>query len=131
MNEYKILIIDDNRDLADCMTILLEQAGYSPTVVYSGEDAVARVLAGHFDLAIIDLKLPGMNGGEVFYAIRQLRPAMAGILITAYRPDGRLQDMVQQGFIGVLRKPFTMDALLTRIADLRSGKSEPLLALSA
>lgn len=129
MNEFKILIVDDNRDLADCMAILLEQEGYTPTVVYTGEDAVARALVETYDLAVIDIKLPGMNGVEVFHAIRELRPGISGIMITAYQLDSLSSDVINQGTVCVLRKPFPMDALLTKISDLQQENSSLLPTL--
>lgn len=118
MSTLKVLIVDDNHDLADGLAILLSEHSYQPTVVYTGEDAVARVLMEPYDLAIIDVKLPRMNGAEVFRAIRQLRPGIMGIMMTGFRVEKLINEAMQDGAICTLHKPFPINELLHKIDEI-------------
>ena len=131
MKDFRVLIVDDNRDLADNLAELLQQEGCSTTVVYTGEDAVAHALVESYDLAVLDIKLPGINGFEVLQAIRRLRPEMTGIMMTAHEAIGVYKDMISHDDITVLRKPFQMEDLSNRIAVARREKTELLPAMSA
>lgn len=119
MKALQILIVDDNRDLSDCLAILLEDQGYEATVAYCGEDAVARVLIDPFDVIIIDMKLPGMDGTDVFRAIQELRPNTKGIMMTGYSVENSLKQAISDGAICALRKPFPMDILLSKLAEIK------------
>jgi CheY-like chemotaxis protein len=60
-----ILVVDDNRDLADCQAFLLKVAGYQVAVAYDGHDAVDAALAVRPDVVLLDIGLPGIDGYEV------------------------------------------------------------------
>ena len=128
MNDFRILIVDDNRDLADRMAVMLQQEGYSTTAVYTGEDAVAYVLAESYDLAVIDAKLPAIDGVEVFLAIRKLRPDIAGIMINAQGVNNVFKKLAGQGELVVLQKPFQMEAASDIISAIRQEESGALPA---
>ena len=74
-----------------------------------------------FDLAIIDVKLPGMNGVETFREIRKIRPETEGIMMTGYRVDQLLSEAIDDGAVCILRKPFPMDTLLNRINEIEQN----------
>lgn len=115
----KVLIVDDNHDLSDCLAVLLAEQGYDTSVVYNGEDAVKKVRDEPFDLAIIDVKLPGINGVEVFRTIRKINPEMEGIMMTGYQMDQLLAEAINDGSVSVLRKPFPMARLSAKISDIQ------------
>jgi len=119
MNIKNILVVDDNKDLAQCLSILLSEESYQVTVVYTGEDAIARAGETHFDLAIIDVKLPGINGVEVFSALRKLSPTTQGIMMTGYRVDQLLAEATDNGAVCILRKPFSMNKLIEQLNGLK------------
>lgn len=119
MNINKILIVDDNHDLAECLGIVLREEGYQVTVVFNGEDAVAKVHEEDFNLAIIDVKLPGINGVEVFRSIRDERPDTQGIMMTGYRVDPLLSEAMDYGATCVLHKPFPMELLFEQLNGIK------------
>jgi len=119
MNVNKILVVDDNHDLAECLGIVLREEGYNVTVVYNGEDAVAKAHDEDFNLAIIDVKLPGINGVEVFRTIREEHPDTQGIMMTGYRVDPLLAEAMNNGATCVLHKPFPMELLFDQLNGLQ------------
>lgn len=119
MNLKNILVVDDNIDLATCLSILLTEESYEVTVVYNGEDAIAEAGKNHFDLAIIDVKLPGISGVEVFSTLRKISPETQGIMMTGHRVDQLLQEATDNGAVCILRKPFAMEKLIEQLDGLR------------
>ncbi|MFQ5658877.1 MAG: response regulator [Gammaproteobacteria bacterium] len=121
MKPLRILIVDDNRDLSDSLGILLEEQGYLVTVVYSGEEAVDRAREEAIDLAIIDLKLPGINGAEVLRAMRRLQPGCQNMIMTGFHVDRLLTEATEDGAVCVLHKPFPMEKLFTQLAEIQQN----------
>jgi two-component system, cell cycle sensor histidine kinase and response regulator CckA len=77
--------------------------------------------AGGIDLVILDMIMPGMDGGATFDRIRELRPAMPVILSSGYAIDGQAQQILEKGCNGFLQKPFTISALSRQIRETLSG----------
>lgn len=121
MSVSKVLIADDNRDLADCLALLLEEEGYPVTTVYSGEAALDKVSEEHFDLALVDVKLPGMNGVEVLRAIHKISPSTRSIVMTGYRIDQLITETIDGAAVHLLCKPVSMDALIGIVKDLQAN----------
>lgn len=119
MNNPNILIVDDNKDLAECLEILLKEKNYEVAVVFNGEDAVDRATEQHFDIAIIDIKLPGINGVEVFRSIRKISPETHAIMMTGYRVDQLIQEAIDGGAVCVLHKPFHMETLFEKLLTIQ------------
>jgi two-component system response regulator HydG len=119
MKAFNVLIADDNKDLADCLAVMLKEEGFSVTTVYSGETAIAKVGEGFIDLALVDVKLPGMNGVEVLRAINKLSPSTRCIVMTGYRVDQLIAEAIDSGAVHVLRKPFPMDTLIDIVNDVQ------------
>jgi len=115
-----ILIVEDNRKLADNLGRLLELEGHAVAIAYDGEDGLRRALAERFDCIILDLNLPKLDGLEV---CRELHagddPAPAPILMLTAR--GSKQDVVlglDSGADDYLAKPFDLEELLARVRTL-------------
>jgi len=118
MNPTKILIVEDNEDLTEGIQWALEQEGFKVTAVSSGEEATSLIQKNNFDLTLIDVKLPGMDGIEVMYNILDLDPDARMIIMTAYKVETLLVEVQTRGAISVLRKPFEVEQLLELIAKI-------------
>ena len=124
----EILVVDDEQDVCWAMERGLGDEGTRLTQVHRGEDAIQAVLGRSFDVAIIDIKLPGKTGIEVSRAIRQLAPWLPIVMISGYHyeDDQPIQEGIQRGECqGFISKPFELDevsALLRRVIteDLKS-----------
>ena len=93
---------------------LFEIEGHRPRVVHSGEAAIQAYVTGNFDIAFMDVLMPGLNGVESFFEIRKLRPEAKVFMMTGYSVEELLKQAMAHGAMGVLNKP--MDA--QHIVDL-------------
>lgn len=128
MKDFRVLIVDDNSEQAVCMANMLQREGYSATVVNAGEDAIAYVLSEPCDLAVIDARLAAIDGVEIFLAIRRLRPDIACIMINAQGVDKVLKELVSQGELVILQKPFQLAGPSEIITAVRREVLEALPA---
>lgn len=113
MASARILIVEDDPRLARLLGQELERAGHEPTVVHAGGDALYRAEVEAFDLILLDLTLPDIDGLEV---ARRLRDGDAAILMLTARGDvGSRVEGLYAGASDYLTKPFSVRELLARI----------------
>ena len=107
----KVLVVDDERDLADLAGALLECQGLAAIVVYSASDAM-DVLASHDDIDALfsDIMMPGMTGLQLADAVRARYPAMHIVLTSGYTAPALLAG--QHGSYPFLAKPYSMDMVV-------------------
>ena len=111
----KILVVDDNRDNADSLAELFGLEGHEVQVAYSGEEAISAYLSCDFDLAFMDVMMPGMNGVESFLEIRRMKPRAKVYMMTGYSIDQLLQQAIDNGAMGVFGKPVDLGKVMTAI----------------
>lgn len=105
MKKQRVLIIDDEVSVADAMVRILADGGYDAIKSLTGLSAVAEAGRAKFDLAIVDLRLPDMNGLEVLNKILPLNPNIIAILISA---SEIAEDVTADPAVrGILMKPFS------------------------
>jgi two-component system, NtrC family, response regulator HydG len=111
MNERKlaILIVDDDKDNAASLGELFELYGHETTVVHSGEAAIDAFARNRFDIAFMDVVMPGKNGVESFLEIKQLQRDAKVIMMTGYSVEQLLEEAVANGVLGVISKPLGPD----------------------
>jgi two-component system, NtrC family, response regulator HydG len=118
MSGLKILVVDDDIDNAHSLGELFELEGHCPMVVHSGEAAIEAYMDRNFDLAFMDVMMPGLNGVDSFLAIRKLRPSAKVFMMTGYSVEELLRQAISHGAMGVLNKPMDSRALLNMIAQV-------------
>jgi DNA-binding response OmpR family regulator len=111
----RILIVDDDKDHAESVADLLELSGYEVELAFTGEQAMARFAGGNFDVTLMDVRLPGMNGVETFFQFRKVRPAARVIMMTGLNVEQLIGQAIRGGALGVLHKPFSTDELLSAV----------------
>ncbi len=115
----RIIIIDDEVDLAENLRDIFEEEGYRVVVAYDGKNGVAFCGETMFELAFIDIKLPDMAGNEVAKKIVDLSPETECILITAHASlESAVEAVKQRGVIGYEIKPLDMDRVLTFVKEI-------------
>jgi DNA-binding response OmpR family regulator len=128
----RLLVVEDERKLAQVLASALADEHYDVVVASTGEDAFFRVNAETFDLVVLDVMLPGRSGLEVLQTLRQRRIVTPVLMLTAR--DG-VDDRVRGLDLGAddyLTKPFALPELLARIrALLRRGRPSEVLRLKA
>ena len=117
----KILLIDDNKDLADGFSMILDEEGYEVLVGYDGAKAREYIEAGKYDIAIIDIKLPEVSGMELLSIATRLHPHKKLVLMTGFRIE-QVMETVSDGLpIGVLRGPSSFDQVLEKLNSVGKG----------
>ena len=117
--EMRILVVDDNVDLADNICDALEIKDYIVDSAYSGEDALALFNKNTYDLAILDVKLPGKNGVECFMEMRVIQPNCKIIMMTGYRVVELIQQAIDHGALRVMHKPFEMEEIFSLVEEVK------------
>jgi two-component system cell cycle sensor histidine kinase/response regulator CckA len=115
-----ILLVDDEDIIIDVASAMLNKIGYEVLTAGSGEKALALYQANRddIDLIILDLVMPGMNGGETYDRLRDLNPDIRVILSSGYTIDGQAQAILDRGCNGFIQKPFDLNTLSQKIKDL-------------
>ncbi|HUK59040.1 MAG TPA: response regulator [Stellaceae bacterium] len=108
----RVFIIDDDRDHAESVADVLSMRGFECELAFSGEAGLARFREADFDIVFMDVKLPGMNGVETFFEFRKLKPDVKVMLMTGFSLEQLVAQAVENGALGVLRKPFQVKELL-------------------
>lgn len=126
----QILIVEDEVPVARQVAAALTEDGHDPTTVHSGEAALDEMSKGPFDLIVLDIRLPGIDGFEVLRRLRAQHLASRVLLLTARTAvDDRVSGL-QLGADDYLPKPFAMRELIARVRALgRRYPEDPVISL--
>jgi DNA-binding NtrC family response regulator len=105
-SQIRILVVDDERNIRNNLTAVLESAGYKVDASGDGEDALAKCKNQHYDIAFVDIQMPKMGGLELLRYLHTLRPRMAVVILTAYGSTARAVEAMKLGAVDFLEKPF-------------------------
>jgi CheY-like chemotaxis protein len=113
----RILVVDDERRIADSLVIILNQNGFDASAVYTGTEAVKRARSSRPDLVISDVIMPDMNGIEAAIQIRQMYPACKILLFSGQAATADLLERARaQGHsFDILAKPVHPQDLLAKL----------------
>ncbi len=114
-----ILLVDDNEEFLDSTRDVLEDEGYEIHTASDGETALRMIDAHTFDVILMDIKMPGMNGVESFIEMKKLQPDVKVIMVTAYSIDELIHRALEEGAVAVLNKPIDMDKTIEIIDEVR------------
>jgi len=120
----RILMVDDNRDSLDAMATLMEMEGASVTTASSGEEALALLQAGDYDVLLSDIGMPGMNGLELIRRALALDPPkrFRSIALTGYGSPADQGDALNAGFDAFLTKPVSLARLRQVLEGSEGGR---------
>jgi DNA-binding response OmpR family regulator len=119
-----VLLAEDDPDQSDSLRETLEDEGYAVETAFSGDTALQKLLARKYDVVILDVRMPGLDGATVLRQLRQC-PEKAGlpvVLVSAFASEADMQRYRAQGANASFAKPFDVKELLVTIATLRAGK---------
>ena len=119
----KIVIVDDAGPVVVLCVNVLQALGYSVKGANRGEAAMELLRKEAFDLMVLDYKMPGMSGFEVFEQARQLHPQMPVVLVTGHGTPEVVNEANRLGFSAILLKPFTADELRGTVETVFADKS--------
>jgi len=123
----KVLIVEDDQDFAESLVIALGVRNCLVDVARTGEEAIRKFRDFSYDIAFMDIKLPGMNGVESLAEIRGFRPDARVVMMTGFSEHELLETARRAGAIDVLRKPFRLKEMFGFIERL-DGDIPPAVA---
>jgi DNA-binding response OmpR family regulator len=130
-SEQRILIIEDEKEIADFVSRYLKKEGYNVEIRYRGDDGFASIITNPPDLAVIDIMLPGMDGLEVLRRVRE-RFYLPVILLTSRAEETDRVVGLEVGADDYVTKPFSprelvarVKALLRRVEAIRENRDRP------
>jgi DNA-binding NtrC family response regulator len=112
----RILIVDDELNILDTISNLLESEGHETVTVLGGQQAVDLIENDTFDLMISDIMMKPINGMELLRLAHDVRPDMAVIMLTAYGQVDTAVEAMELGAFEYVAKPFKIDKLLDAVA---------------
>ena len=117
-----VLIVDDEKDLTNALSAILKQHNYAVDSAYNGEDGLEFALSGIYDVIILDVMMPKMDGFEVLKRLRAKKIAAPVLMLTAKSDVSDKIDALNGGADDYITKPFDTQELLARVkALLRRG----------
>jgi len=114
LNE-SILVVDDDAEVRKTLSSILSNEGYSVETVENGKLAIRISEKSRFDMALIDIKLPDMEGTELLHRLKEKQPHMVKIIITGFPTLENAMETVNEGAAGYILKPFDVEKLLEMI----------------
>ena len=113
-----ILLVDDDPRMQVLGRKVLERQGYRVVVATNGAEAVAAASAEPFDLVLMDLEMPSVDGHEALRLIKAERPALPVVAVTAYAMAGDSERCLEEGFDDYISKPYRITELRQLVARL-------------
>jgi len=124
LDQPLVLLVDDDRDLCENLWDLFRERGFRVFLAHDLSDAAERLRESSFDVVLIDMRLPGGDGSEVFELVRATNPQSRTLLITGKRPDtdAQIAQLLDEGADAVHYKPFQMPALIDTLKQLAAAR---------
>ena len=123
--QAKVLVVDDNEDLLETLSLILKRRGFNVDTANDGVSAVHKFKGGGFDVTLMDIVMPNMNGVEAFQKIREVDPEAVVILMTAYSEEELIRLAINEGAHRVVHKPISIDKMIEMIRE--ATLSQPIL----
>ena len=121
---YKILLVEDDKETADFVKQGFEIEGIDVDIAYDGVDGYEKYLKSEYDLILLDLEMPRMNGEELLVKIRNINPYIDIIVYTKYGKFGDIKKWVNLGINGYVNKGPKAD--LSELINMVKSKLEPM-----
>jgi two-component system cell cycle sensor histidine kinase/response regulator CckA len=115
-----ILLVDDESMILDVGQAMLEKLGYCAMIATGGRQAIEQItkMGDKIDLVILDMIMPGMDGGKTFDRIREIQPALPVILSSGYAINGQATAIMARGCNGFIQKPFNISEFSKKIRTI-------------
>ncbi len=117
----RVLLVDDNLGMLETLSDILESHGLKVDTATNGQEATQKFQVQSYDVAVVDIVLPGISGLELIRKLRPDHPDTRFIVITAYTDTKLAREAHEENVVGVLYKPLDPDKLVTMVKGLVNG----------
>ena len=124
MSEARILIIDDDENIRKVLQAILEDEGYAVDTAETAKKGIERSEKAFYNLALIDVRLPDMEGIELLSKLRGTKPKMRKIIVTGYPTLQNAVSAVNKGADAYVMKPFEVEKILQTIQEQLKKQEE-------
>ncbi|MEA1883584.1 MAG: response regulator [Thermotogota bacterium] len=122
MKEFRVLVVDDEDDFREIFIKRLKKREFNVTGAESGEKALQILDKQLFDVVILDVKMPGMDGVETLKEMKRMRPLMEVIMLTGHSTVESAIDGMKLGAFDYIMKPADLDELLEKMSQAYEKK---------
>ena len=122
MKSLKVLVIDDEEIICSACRLVICEKGHKVDLHTTGKSGLLAAEQGQYDLILLDMKLPDLDGMEILKVIGEKRPAPSVIVMTGYSTMSNAIQAMKMGAVDYLAKPFTDDELIEAIEQVFSDK---------
>lgn len=122
--KHTILVVDDEKDIRDLFQDVLVQEGYQVFTATNGAEAISLGKRNRLDLALVDIKMPGMDGIEAFQKLKKVKKDMEAIILTGYGTLKTAKEAMRLGAYDYLTKPFDLGLVKNIIREALERKKE-------
>jgi DNA-binding NtrC family response regulator len=116
----RILIVDDEKNIRLTLSEALSAIGLEPDTAINGEEALLKLKEKDFNLILLDLKMPGIEGMEVLRKVSSIRPDIRIIIITAHGTIDSAVEAMKLGAVDFIQKPFTVEEIRSLVKEILS-----------
>ena len=120
----KVLIVDDEKDFLDIMAERMGARGVQVSTTTSAENALKMVRKETYDVVIMDLMMPEMDGFKALKLFKETQPDLPIILLTANVPEEKCIEAIKLGAMDVIEKPADLNLLTQKIKDAKARKNK-------
>ena len=120
MQDFKVLLVDDEEDFVQSLSERLDMRNMKPEVAMNGEQALKKLKEVEPTVMILDLKMPGMDGIEVLKKVKRAYPETQVIILTGHGTDKARKEAEKIGAFAYLQKPVEMDTLVSTLTKAHS-----------
>lgn len=113
-----VMVVDDDDTARTTAESILSEMGYTVSTFPTGEDAIACYVGAwkEIDVVVLDMAMPAMGGPDTFRAMKRINPDIRAVLSSGHTLDGEAQELLDEGVLSFVEKPFSLDDLSQTIA---------------
>jgi DNA-binding NtrC family response regulator len=123
MELLRVLVVDDESVICDACELVLSEQGHKVTLRNNGRAGLDAIREGTYDILLLDMKLPDIDGMDILKVVRKEKPGLCTIVMTGYSSISNAVQAMRQGADNYLAKPFTEDELVQAIEESYAGRS--------
>ncbi len=122
MKPFRVLIIDDERVICDACEMVLSEKGHAVTSITHGKEGLSAIRQGAYDILLLDMKLPDIDGMEILKVVQEENPGLCTIVMSGYSSISNAVEAMKKGADDYLAKPFTEDELIAILEKVCTGR---------